>query len=207
MMMDQNLEYDLQPFPSFFFIFAIMGMYTNWTPQSALILSAFKWYTVNNTIDYLHKMRSCIIGKKMVHLLNLISSEVKVDKQTRFPGDIVYLCEGIGTWNLWLDQLLLAKSILTKERSVEGSSFKSMGQVELYALEKINQLLLCFSHEENVINQQRFESIYHLIWIEKDYCWLIQHVCLENEMMPVAVTGFLKRIDRFLCLVRDLRAS
>lgn len=180
------------------------GFYKNWNKKAPLIPQV-KWYTAKSVITYLHESRTQIINKKYyAKYLVLQSIDAPLERNTRFSESEAYVCEGIGDWNFFLDKLLLAQSILNKERKInEESIFRSIGEAEMYALDQINQLLQKLSCIEILVTQERFESMYGLEWIE-GRSWFVMFAFAwfdDIRIMPVMVTGILQRVDRMWHIV------
>ncbi|KAI9255440.1 hypothetical protein EDC94DRAFT_696533 [Helicostylum pulchrum] len=163
------------------------GYYQNWRQQSPFIPQTLKWYHVNDMMIYLHRMRSHIFERS--NIPNLLSCDAPVAENYRFPKDTSYMCEGIGNWNIYLDKLLLCLSILKNSKRMQESDFKTIGQVELFALEMINHLLQSIAQTENLLTCQTFEEMYKIVWIENI-------IFVDYQSLPVVVASILQRVDK-----------
>ncbi|KAI8078159.1 uncharacterized protein B0P05DRAFT_111839 [Gilbertella persicaria] len=134
-------------------------MYRKWEMQT---IQALKWYPVTSVIDYLHKVRTCIIHDKQLSLESLLCCAFPARKTRRFPMEVSYLCEGIGDWHLKLGLVhLFLHSIRRHDRSV--------GHIHIDVLWLINDLLRSFETQKDVITRSKFEARYQLIWEEQDW--------------------------------------
>lgn len=202
-----------------------MDYYENWESQSIYITPSLYWYNVNQLVNNLHEIRSCIISgtnnssndmKTKSRLLSLLSQlqqiqqTVPATRTTRFPNDTTFLCEGISNWHVDLDLLSLALNSMTleekkgKKRQLLG--FETMGQVEMFAIEKINLILTSIAGDQNnnLITRQRFEQeLYGLNWVERRefVLFLGYKVLLDKDnykITSLVVARFLKRVDKIL---------
>lgn len=171
-----------------------MGHYANWGYQSKLIPSNLHWYTVNNMIDYLHGVRQRVIEKRQ-RWYNLETLHAPLNRNTRFPFGTVYLCEGIGDWSMHFDLLHWSLYILDNETRLEKSGFDDIGQVETYAIDKINELFKSITKLDNLVTQERYEKMLELIWTEKKSWFVLLAWCDDKGMIPVMVTGLFERMD------------
>ncbi|KAI9244925.1 hypothetical protein EDC94DRAFT_688272 [Helicostylum pulchrum] len=147
-------------------------MYVNWEEKSPLI-HPYYWISIPELIKYLHDLRRYIIctPSKLseAHVPKILETELVCTKSTRFPSDINYVCEGLGTWKITLDMLQLAANVMINKNKLERKYpiFQTAGEVEIFALEKINCLIYLIQQEHDVImNQLAFEKFYGLVWEE-----------------------------------------
>lgn len=138
--------------PSWLLLFLLLlKMYVNWEKKQHLIYSS-KWYSFNTIVDYLHDLKLTIIlntfNKERSNTL-ILSVVPPVSKEKRFSKGEGYLCEGIGDWKLKLNTI--------------NSLFQQMdGYVETQIISLINQLFGSIEHD--IINMQRFEAHFNMVW-------------------------------------------
>lgn len=147
-------------------------MYKNW--EETITFGKFYWYSVSNLVTFLHELRSLVISNHSAKTiaLRLSSLENKVlpaSKYKRFPENDAYLCEGIGNLTERLDRLNLAVNVLVNPQRLERkyTEYKTVGEVEMYVLKSINQLLCELDQNtEMTITREAFESRNRLTWID-----------------------------------------
>lgn len=159
-------------------------MYVNWDERSMVALTKFKWYLVEDVLDYLHELRFYVIntpGKFSASYLpqlkdsrqreemepsNPLLHQIPASKILRFPNKQVFLCEAIGLWNLHLDWLQLGCNIMINTNRLERKypDYETAGQLESYILQMINTLLQQLEAKTDFISQEVFESRYDLTW-------------------------------------------
>lgn len=146
-------------------------MYKNW--EDTITFGKLYWYSVSNLVTFLHELRSLVITNHSAKTiaLKLSSLENKVlpaSKFNRFPENDAYLCEGIGNLTERLDRLNLAVNVLVNPQRLERkyTEYKTVGEVEMYVLKSINQLLCELDQNtEMIITREAFESRNRLTWI------------------------------------------
>jgi hypothetical protein len=101
---------------------------------------------------------------------SLGSHNLPASKDSRFPSDSSYICEAIGDWSLRLDKLALAANVMVNTNRLERKyrDFDTAGDVELYAIVSINQLLQMIHDHVSFINRDVFEQRYGLQWLENE---------------------------------------
>jgi hypothetical protein len=181
-----------------------MGYYQNWEKKSIYITPSLQWYHVDTLVNYLHETRCCLINKNPFIQWPKSVPTPLATQRVRFPDNISYMCEGIGNWHVQLDLLLLSLNIISNPKRIETSEFKSIGQVEMYAFEKINSLLQSIVQVENLITRERFEKVFfELNWIEKEeqenYLLFLGWKLLlddKNKIVSFVINGLLHRVDK-----------
>lgn len=147
-------------------------MYKNW--EESITIAKFRWYSVSNLIKFLHDLRDHIISNNSSKVLPfkvsfLESKTLPAAKSKRFPENDAYLCEGIGDLTEKLDRLYLTISVLMNPQRLERkyTEYKTVGEVEMYILKSINQLLCELElNTEMIITREAFESRHRLFWID-----------------------------------------
>lgn len=169
-------------------------MYLNWEEKSMYVIDSLKWYPVSKVVQYLHDLRRFIIdtpGKygisylpRLEDIAELLPTDLTVtgttdnngslnipaSKEHRFPYEICYICEAIGDWSLKLDKLALAANIMVNPSRLERKypDLETAGDLEHYAIVVINQLLHMLSDRESFVNQEIFEELYGLQWVDSE---------------------------------------
>lgn len=167
--------------------------YQNWQIHSLYIPHLHKWYRVNELMNYLQKLRSYFLeGANLPN--NLINHEIPIAEYERFPSDTSYMCEGIGEWNVHFDKLQLCLSILRRSKRLDESIFETIGEVEMFALERINLLMRCIAQESNLLTRDKFEKMYGLEWV-------VNNGFVDYHAMPVLIVGILQRVDKLWHIV------
>ncbi|KAI9343682.1 hypothetical protein BD770DRAFT_463822 [Pilaira anomala] len=145
-------------------------MYTNWDEKASLIHPYF-WISVRDLTTYLHDLRRYIIETpaKMseTHAPKLPERLVPANKNEQFPAETTFLCEGHNEWKLQLDKLQLAVSVMINSNKLIRNypDFKTAGEVEIFALERINYLLQYLKDEQDcILDRAGFEKLYGLVW-------------------------------------------
>lgn len=153
-----------------FLFYLLQQMYANWEEKTSLIHPYF-WISVQDLATYLHELRRYIIETpaKMseTHAPKLPDKFVPANKNERFPAETTFLCEGHQGWKLQLDKLQLAVSVMinTNKLTRHYPEFKTAGEVEVFALEKINYLLHYLEDEQDcILDRAGFERLYGLVW-------------------------------------------
>ncbi|GAN06231.1 hypothetical protein MAM1_0116d05711 [Mucor ambiguus] len=139
-------------------------VYINWSESSFIIQSAaFKWYSVECLIDYLHDLRAHILQqggtRKDLKTSILASTPLPATEKQRFEG--CYVCEAVGDYGYKLDEIGLKFIKLSNNKCHRVSS---TSEAELDVLGIIHDMLKSIESKKDIMDQCTFEARYGLMW-------------------------------------------
>lgn len=147
-------------------------MYKNW--EETITIPKFDWYPVSILVKFLHDLRDHIVSNDSAKVLpfkisSLEKTPLPASRNERFPENDAYLCEGIGDLTEKLDRLHLTINVLMNPQRLERKymEYKTVGEVEMYILKSINQLLCELELKSDmIITREAFESRHRLFWMD-----------------------------------------
>lgn len=154
------------PFP----FFHILVMYRSWNKRVEAASTNLKWYRLQDLVVYIHGLRDYIInaiGKRSEsYTYKLQPVPCPASRNSRFPENELYICEGVGEWCRKMDQILLLVSIIIHPNKLDRHyySIKTKGDAEMAFLDLVSHMLHEIEALNNVIDRNTFESRYDLKW-------------------------------------------
>ncbi|KAI9310938.1 hypothetical protein BX666DRAFT_2032430 [Dichotomocladium elegans] len=140
--------------------------YRNWGPRVEVV-TRLRWYEVEQLIQFAERQRQRLFNENWQALSVIASSDCPVARNSRFPRDKIYICEGIGHWGYIIDRLKLNFCILRfPDQRLERHypDIETIGDAELVALEGIHEILGNIADNHSLIDRQFFEERYRIQW-------------------------------------------
>ncbi|ORZ01399.1 hypothetical protein BCR43DRAFT_542332 [Syncephalastrum racemosum] len=139
--------------------------YRQWH-QRADMVSALRWYKLEDIITHVHVLREWIMNADVEQQPPpRLSPSPPVCRRRRF-SESAYVCEAVGGWGLRLDRLALSL-LLIYEPARLGRGYPNTatpGEGEVAVLETIDDILKAAETYEDVFTRDAFEDRYDLDW-------------------------------------------
>jgi hypothetical protein len=141
---------------------------SNWEAKKDTI-TGLDLYRVDNVIKYMHDLREFILttaGKLSDSRAPVLKPDYMPSRDTRFPEDTMFLCEGYGEWSQYHHQLRLCVNVMLNRNRLERSysNYSTSGQTEETALEIIGQIFGAIYDNSICMDRGTFEHHYCLEW-------------------------------------------
>jgi hypothetical protein len=150
-------------------------MYLHWQ-RKVVSVDPLHWYSTTILIQYLQAVSDYITNAgEDAHIAasipQLARIHIPAGRRVRFPEEGRYICESFGGFNVELFRLSLALNVMANVKKIprEYPHYKTIGEAEVYALDRIDHMLVVIALEANQVNifqRRNFEKRHNIVWEE-----------------------------------------
>lgn len=141
-------------------------MYENWSSDMQQRICMLKWYRLEDVLCYIHTIRDRLLEGKTLCTPRLQASPCPADKNTCFPENEAYICEGVGDWSCIFCKLQLLLGIIRDPSKLYQyyPGVHSVGEAETMLVDSIHDILKDVEMFKDIFTQNVFETRYGLVW-------------------------------------------